>query len=84
LANTPNKLDNRAHLAIILLVEESVSMLRYGRARHNHLHDLTILAALFTQVLYNLQVITTTPHTGKTQTETWSSSHSKAAKFSTP
>lgn len=56
-------LDNRAHLAIILLVEESMCLLRYGRARHNYLHDLTILAALFAQVLYDLQVITTTPLT---------------------
>ncbi len=63
LANKPNKLDKSAHLAIVLLVEESVCMLRYGRARHHHLHDLPILAALFTQVLYDLQVITTTPHT---------------------
>ena len=49
------KLDNRAHLAIILLVEESMCLLRYGRARHDHLHDLTILAALLAQVLYYLE-----------------------------
>ena len=57
------KLDKRAHLAIILLIEESMCLLRYGRARHHHLHDLTILAALFAQVLYNLQSIILTLYT---------------------
>jgi len=76
------KLDNRAHLAIILLVEESMCLLRYGRARHDHLHDLTILAALLAQVLYNLegstrQLLTRNP-------ETCNSSQLKATEFFMP
>lgn len=48
-----------AYLAVVLLVEDGMCLLRDGRAGHDNLHDLTIFAALLTQVLYHLQAIAT-------------------------
>lgn len=46
---------NNPHLAIILLIEQSMSLLRDRRSGYHHLDDLSIFAALLTQILNNLQ-----------------------------
>ena len=44
-----------SHLAIVLLIEQGMRLLRYRGTRHNNFEHLTILAALFSQVFNDLK-----------------------------